>query len=33
MSSPDKRTLAANLLLERVELKRDIAQRIRRNNQ
>ena len=25
MSSPDQRTLAANLLLERVELKRDIA--------
>ena len=26
MSSPDQRTHAANLLLERVELKRDIAQ-------
>jgi hypothetical protein len=26
MSTPDKRTLAANLLLERVELKRDITQ-------
>jgi hypothetical protein len=25
MSTPDKRSLAANLLLERVELKRDIA--------
>jgi hypothetical protein len=26
MSTPDQRTVAANLLLERVELKRDIAQ-------